>query len=546
MITLRPYQRESVDALFDYFRRSAGHPLLVLPTGSGKSIVQAAFIQEALQAFPTERFVLVSHVRELLQQNLNKLLTVWPAAPVGLYSAGLNSREYNRQISICGIQSVYQRAHLFGDVGLVLVDEAHLVPKRDGGMYRTFLACLLERNPAMRVIGMSATPYRLDSGALHEGEDRLFTDIAYEANIDRLVAEGYLARLRSRIGVDRVSLDSLHVRAGEYIEGELDALCNTEARVQATVDETIRLCDDRRKWLVFCCSVKHAEHVASVLTAHGVPAGCITGETPLQERDERLASFQDGQLRALTNCNVLTTGFDAPDIDVIVMLRPTLSTGLYVQQCGRGMRVAPGKTDCLVLDFAGNIMQHGPINDVAISTQPSGGPGRYKECPECHAPIPTGCLTCPECGYLYPARKIAEPRHDTKPSDLDIMGSPHDDLVEELNDHLLKTSVRYVTYEPHQSSPAKPLTLQVNYHCARLERFREWVCFDHPPGTYPRRRAEEWWQRRSQTPIPDSVTEAATLAPSLKYPRVIVVDRADQYPRIVACMNLEAPVVERD
>lgn len=546
MMQLRPYQREAVDALFGYFQTHQGHPLLVLPTGAGKSVIQAAFIQEALATYPRERFILVSHVRELLSQNLAKLIAHWPAAPVGVYSAGLDRREV-RQISIAGIQSVYQKAHLFGDVGVVIVDEAHLVPRHDSGMYRTFLASLREHNPQLKIIGMSATPYRLDSGMLHEGEGALFTDIAYDANIDRLIADGYLSQLRSRLGVARPSLDGLHVRGGEYIEGELEERCNAPDVVVGAVEEVIDLCHDRQKWLVFCCSVAHAEAVAVALRERGIQTATVTGETPLPTRDRALADFSSGRLRAITNVNVLTTGFDAPDIDAIVMLRPTLSTGLYVQQCGRGMRRADGKSDCLVLDFAGNIMQHGPINDVQVNVQRRGtgdGKGRYKECPECHTPIPGGCGTCPECGHQFPGR---EPRHDTRASDLDIMGESHvAEVVEDLGDGKLKTTVRYVTYEPHESSPVKPITLQVNYHCARGERFREWVCFDHDPASYPRRKAEQWWRQRSTAPVPDSVNEAATLAPMLKCPRLIIVDRSEKYPRVVACMRLEAPVVGRD
>lgn len=552
MISLRPYQREAVDALFRWFSERQGNPLLVLPTGSGKSLVQAFFLQEALALYPAERFILVSHVRELLAQNLAKLQAVWSSAPVGVYSAGLNSRETQQQISICGIQSVYQKAHRFGDVGVVIVDEAHLIPQHDGGMYRNFIAGLQARNPALRIVGMSATPYRLDSGALHEGEHALFDGIAYEASIDRLVKEGYLCPLRSRQGTGRVSVAGLHTRGGEYIESELEQLMNTDPLVKASVDETVTLCAQRNRWIVFCCSVAHAMNVTAALRRRGISADCVTGETTLAERDGILADFQLGNLRALVNVNVLSVGFDAPDIDAVVMMRPTLSTGLYVQQCGRGMRLHPSKQDCLVLDFAGNIMQHGPLNDVSINVQRKGGTPRYKECPACHEPIPTGCFTCPLCGYVYPRRPVGcrAPDHDEHASPLDVMNNAsyvEEDVVD-LGFGVIRTPVRYVVYEPHQARNSvllgKPPTLQVTYHCARREKFREWICLEHKEGSFAQRKAAGWWRARSDQPVPTSVDAAAVLAPTLKRPRKIVVNTNEKYPRVLSHLDLETPLVD--
>lgn len=548
MISLRPYQREAVDAIFRWFTERNGHGLVVLPTASGKSVVQAFFLKEAIERYPSERFMLVSHIREILQQNADKLHAVWPGAPIGIYSAGLDRRETQQQITVAGIQSVCRRADLFGDIGVCIIDEAHLVPRIDGGMYRTFIDGLRQANPSLKIIGMSATPYRLDSGALHEGADALFDGIAYEASIDRLVKDGYLCRLVSRLAAERADLRGLHVRGGEYIESELDLLLNTNVHIEAAIDETLRLCANRNKWLVFCCSVDHAERVTAALQAKGVSARCITGETSLADRDGALADFQAGITRALCSVNVLSTGFDAPDVDAIIMLRPTLSTGLYVQQCGRGMRLHPSKENCLLLDFAGNILQHGPINDVSINAQrKGGGTPRFKECPACHEPIPTGCNVCPECSYVFPKRPIGcgKPPHDDHASPLEPMSDTYaDEVVEDLGYGMLKTSVRYVVYNPHQSKPFKPSTMQVIYHCSRREHFKEWICFDHPEGSFPRRKAESWWKARSDTPVPATVDEAVTMAPALKRPRMIVVNTNEEYPRIVSHLELEEPTID--
>jgi DNA repair protein RadD len=544
---LRDYQQEAVDSLFRYFEDGRGDaPLLVLPTASGKSVVQAAFVMEALMRFPDERVVLVTHVRELLEQNYDKLMRLWPEAPAGLYSAGLNSRQV-RQITVAGIQSVYRKAALFGDVGIVIVDECHLVPRGDSGMYHTFFDGLREVNPHLCVIGMSATPFRLDSGNLHEGDDRLFDGIAYEVPVRRLVKEDYLCRLVSRIGKHKVDVSAVHTRGGDFVESELEAAMNTDENVEAAVDEFLGRCAERHRMIVFCCGVAHAHTVAASLRRRGVAVGTVTGDTPRHERDNILADFQAGLLRAVTNCNVLTTGFDCPSIDAVIMLRPTMSTGLYIQQAGRGMRIAQGKTDCLVLDYAGNIMRHGPVDDVSVGIQYKNGTPRYKECPQCYAPIPTGCRTCPECQYEYPPpEKRRVFLANSTASALNIMGTEREydaerDEVVDMGYGMINTPVHYMSYQIHQSSPFKPRTLQVTYHCARRERFKEWVCFEHEEGTYPRRKAEQWWRLRSGVECPDTCEQAATMSPSLKRPLRITVDMSEKYARVTACQNFEEP-----
>jgi DNA repair protein RadD len=527
VIELREYQEESVAAVFDYFSTRPGNCVLSLPTGSGKSIVQAELLRRALAAYPAERFLLVTHVRELLQQNHDRLLDVWPEAPVGLYSAGLKHRDV-RQITIAGIQSIYKRPALVGDVGLVIVDECHLVPRSGTGMYLSLLEGLKRTNPSLRVLGLTATPYRLDSGPLVEGEDSIFNGVAYEADILALVEQGYLSRLRNRIGATRADLHKVHVRGGDFVESELESIMDAEALVDAVANEVVPLLADRRKWLIFCCGVTHAAHVARVLNERGVATGCVTGETPGDERDAILSRFDTGQLRALTNCNVLTTGFDQPDIDAIVMLRPTLSTGLYVQQCGRGMRTADGKTDCLVLDYAGNVMRHGPVTRPIVNQKGGGGEAVLKECPECHDVIPGGCTICPQCGYVFLQREVVHQHHITHDVEHDIMGT----------DNLVTATVEFVEYERHEKF-GRPDSMRVTYHCRTTEgrhrSYDEYVCPEHPG--YAGEKGRRWLATRGAR---GAITVGAGLAASesLRTPAEIIVDTSERWPRIITCRGL--------
>jgi DNA repair protein RadD len=186
------------------------------------------------------------------------------------------------------------------------------------------------------------------------------------------------------------------------------------------------LAGDRKAWLVFCTGVKHAHHVAEVLRQHGVTAECVTGETPKKERKKLLDDFRAGRLRALTNANVLTTGFDYPDIDLVVMLRPTMSASLYIQMAGRGMRVKSHTDHCLVLDFAGVVEAHGPITNVQPPKKGSDGNGEapVKVCDECGELVHISAAVCPACGAMFPepVKKELVLHHD------DIMGLEGKDL----------------------------------------------------------------------------------------------------------------------
>lgn len=532
-IELRPYQRDATSAVERYFETRDGNCILVLPTGAGKSVVQAAFCQNVLQHYPGERLLLLTHVKELVEQNADKLRALWPEAPIGIYSAALERRDTQAPITIATIQSCYRRGHEFGDIALVVIDECQLVPKSGEGMYRRLLSDLRQINPKLKAIGLTATPFRLDSGLLHQGEGAIFTDIAYEARISDLMRDGYLCPLTSKLGSSRADLARVHVRGGEYVAAELERAMDTNALVAGAVDEILALCADRNKWLLFCCGVDHARHVARELQDRGVLTGCVTGELAIPERDQILADFRTGRLRAITNVNVLTTGFDAPDIDAVILLRPTLSAGLYCQMVGRGMRLHPSKTNTLVLDFAGNLLRHGPIDRIRVRGAKEGGgveTAPMRECPNCKGLVLIAARTCEHCGHELAPRQ-ARATHETRAAELPVLCG--------LEAGLHTVDVDDVTYAVH-CKPGRPPSLRVNYRCG-LMTYSEWVCLEH--DGYARRKALGWWQRRAPTSgaVPDTVLEALRQAPALLRPRQIVVKLDGRYPEILAHKDLEPP-----
>lgn len=522
MITLRPYQTECIEATMRYFSEEEGNPLIVLPTGTGKSIVIAEFCRQVLSQWADTKILVVTHVRELIRQNYDELKALWPEAPAGINSAGLNQREYEPSIVFCGIQSVHKSATKFTKVDLVLVDEAHLIPRKTSTMYQKFLNNLKIMNPDLRVIGLTATPYRLDSGLLYDGTDSLFDGVSYEAPLADMVRDGYLTKLVSKQPKTRLNVAGVGTRGGEYIQGELERAVDRDDINAAVVQEILEYGKDRRSWLIFCSGVAHATHIASLLEKHGVDCATIFGDTQKTERDEIVKDFKAGRLRAIASMGVLTTGFNAPSVDMLAILRPTQSTGLYIQIMGRGMRNHPGKTDCLVLDFAGNVARHGPVDRVNPKKPrrgEEGGEAPTKTCPQCESIVFAGLNECPDCGYLWPPK---EPEIDSTATTLPVMSI---DAPAEWK------PVNAVFYRLHKK-PGKPDSLRVEYRSG-FQTYREWVCFDHKG--YPRDKAMKWWRKRMTKPgvLPENTVDAIAKADGLMKPTEIKVQKNGQYTEIV-------------
>lgn len=530
MITPRDYQRRAIDSLYAYFEHRRGNPLIIAPTGSGKSVLPAIFCQEVLARWPDQRFMIIAHVKELLQQNYEKIVTVWPDAPAGLYSAGLGKRQHDRPIVVAGIQSVYRKPHIFGWRDLVIIDECHLLNPDSESMYQQFLAGLRATNPALKVIGMTATAYRLKTGMLHQADGSIFTDIACEITLTELLEAGHICPLISRPPELQADLSGVELVGGEFNTRQAEAAVDNSELTERMLDEVYRLGAGRQTWIFFCQGVNHAIHVCEALRARGEECEVITGDTPPAERDETIRRYKAGQLRRLCNANVLTTGFDAPHIDMIVMLRPTMSPGLYVQICGRGMRTHPSKKDCLVLDFVGNIDRHGPITCVR-PPRSAGSRGGAREahertcliCPVCRMASPLDTAECADCGHAF--HREREFSHDTQAATTDIMAPPPEPEW---------MPVSAVQYAINPGKEGKPNTLKVTYYCG-IKRFSEWICFDHPLGSFPREKANNWWKKRTGLAVPTSVSHACLIAEEiLKRPRAIRAIEDGKFWRVIA------------
>jgi DNA repair protein RadD len=364
----------------------------------------AAFCKNALQDFPETKVLMLTHIRELILQNAGKMREHWPDAPLGIFSASIGKKDLGKEITFAGIQSIRKRAEQLGHIDIIIIDECHLVSHNDVGSYRKLIDALTAINPHLRVIGLTATPFRLGHGLITD-KPAIFDALIEPVSIEELVEGGYLSTLRSTRTALRLDTSGVHKRGGEFIESELQAAIDTEKNNREVVEEVLKLAGDRKSWIFFCSGVDHAHHISTLLNEHGIVSDCVTGATKKIDREKILDDFKAGKIQAITNANVLTTGFDHPDIDLLVMLRPTMSASLYVQMAGRGMRPKSHTDHCLVLDFAGVVAQHGPVTNVQPSKKKGEGDGDppTKVCGECHEICHISVKVCPNCGFQFPA-----------------------------------------------------------------------------------------------------------------------------------------------
>lgn len=503
MIQLRPYQDAAVAAVYQHLAERDDHPCVVIPTGGGKGVIVGKLCADVVERW-NGRILVLTHVKELVDQNAAQAGRFLSPLLVGVHSAGLKRRDIDHPVIVAGIQSVYQKACDLGRFDIVLIDEAHLIPPDGEGMYQTFLREARVVNPRLRLVGLTATPFRLKDGPIC-APDNLLNHVCYEVGVKELIRDGFLSPLVSKAGKAKADTAALHVRGGEFIPDEVEHLMDADDLVQAACAEIAEQTRSRKACLVFAAGVDHAEHVRGALaTATGAEVACIFGHTTDGERDRLVARFKTGGLRYLVNVGVLTTGFDAPQVDCVALLRPTLSPGLYYQMVGRGFRLAPGKNDCLVLDFGGNVVRHGPVDALRVVAhdEREGGEAPAKECPQCQAVIAAGFATCPQCGFVFPPPDKST--HEREASSAGVLSGQVT-----TTEHVVR-DVFYAIHQKRGAPPEAPKSLRVEYEVGLNQFHKEWICVEH--SGYARGKAETWWRARSHLPVPTSAAEACRLA----------------------------------
>lgn len=534
-LELRYYQREAIDSIYNYFATQKGNPIVAMPTGTGKSVVIGGFAYEVLNRWPGQRLMVATHVKELVQQNAAKLEQMWNGAPYGIFSAGLNQRDISQPIIYGGVASMVKNPLLFGHRDLLLVDECHLIGKSEAAIYNVLITGLRNINPKLKVIGFTATGYRMGMGYLTNGD--LFTDFCYDITgieaFNRLIVEGYLALLispRTAIGIDATGVHT--ASNGDYVQGEAE-----KAAMKVTWDalnDAAKYKHNRHSWLVFAGGIEHAETIVQMLRQLGISACAVHGgnkQFPMtgKQRDKNLADFKAGKYQACVNYGVLTTGFDHPPIDLIVMLRLTKSTVLWVQMLGRGTRpfagdnIFPPKQNCLLLDYARNIEKLGPVNDPVIPRPKGSGGGEVpiKVCEECGGYNHISARFCVQCGTEF---EFEVKIHKT--------ADQSQEPVRDLTPVYERFYVTRTMYRRHTSKASGLDCLAAVYSVqGRLLPFTEYISIE---GTgRARDRAEQWWATRSSEPCPHSINEALLHQGLLRSPTMLTVWTNVKYPEIV-------------
>jgi len=533
---LRDYQQESIDALYTWWVSHPGvehAPILVLPTGAGKSVVIAELTRLLFDTWPElhPRTLVIVPSKELAEQNADKLMRILPShLSIGYYSASVGQKRPEADVIVATIGSVARAAHVLGNINCVIVDECHLISPDGAGMYRDFLNDLT-KYCSYRVVGLTATPFRGNGIWLTSGKDPLFTAIAHDIKMQRLLDAGHLAPLVRPSDVIQTRVDTAGVKTtgGDYNVDALSVI--VDSHIDAAAFEAVTLAADRLKWIAFTPTVANATHLRDTLRSLGVTAEIVTGDIAKKERERLITEFRAGNIRCLVTVLALATGFDVPDVDCVIWLRPTISPVLYVQGAGRGLRPSPGKTDCLWLDFTDTTQRMGPVDSIrgrkkAKARTEQDAP--YAICDHCGAQVrPASALICPECGSQLREDDEKEAR---KASESAVMA--HQVIAK-----IMRHAVTRVTYAVHEKEGSKD-TMRVEYWSGLRIVAREWVCLEHEG--FAGEKARRWWEGRAPRAVgvPRSTDRAVELIhcglhADMRNPTAIHINESGKFPEIV-------------
>lgn len=539
---LRDYQQRVIDSLYTWWRERpdiSDAPICTVPTGGGKSVIIAELVRLLFDTWPEDhpRTLVIVPSKELAEQNGEKLRALLPSRlRLGYYSAAMGRKQADADVIVATIGSIYKDAHLLGNIKCIVIDECHLVNPNgaEAGRFRKLLADL-GRLCRFRVVGMTATPFRGNGVWLTDGEDPLFTGIAATVTMQELLDAGFLSPLVRPVDVaTRIDTDGIKTTSGDF--NLHDLADRVDQYLPAAAAESVRLAADRRKWITFCATVDNARHFVGHLQRLGVPAELVCGDTPKDEREHLVADFRAGRLRCLVTVLALATGFDVPDVDCVIWLRPTKSPVLYVQGAGRGLRIADGKVDCLWIDFSDTTERLGPVDAIRGRGKRTGGSSEapFRLCDECGERCKPSDTECPSCGYVFP-----EPPQEERQA----VASAAPVMMSQAAPPVTSFDVTRVAYRRHEKA-GSPDSLRVDYFAGLNRIASEWVCLSH--GGFARAKAEQWWRQRTMRPAPSDTEEALDLIAdgcSLAEPSAIHINNGGKYPQIVGFVWAESEEV---
>ena len=467
MFTLRDYQSEAVQKALVRFH-VANNALLVMPTGCGKSAIMLELVRQALSMRPDIRAMILVNRVQLVGQIAKDASTFLAEDQIGVYCAAIE-KDLSKRLIVGSVQSLLavDPEH----VNLLVVDEAHQISHDEESGYLSLIRAMQLKNPGMKLLGNTATPFRQD-GYIY-GEGKLFESVTYTKSLKWMIENGYLVPPRMKHVPDAFDTKGVKITAGEYDLGALEKLVLSDnSKIERQVVDALARLAGRKKVAWACVSIKHAEAVYKLIPEE---AALVHSNMTPTERAFHMKSFEEGSAKHMVFVSILNTGYNYPPIDGVVLMRPTRSSNLYVQTCGRGLRTSPGKADCIVLDYGAVVENCGPLDRPYVrtkGTKKKDVPIPMKFCPACFEYVDIAIEACPACGH-----KFVKPKRDATKNLLDQAA---DGVI--LGKKLEWVDVKDVTFAPHVSKAGNKC-FKVTYHTTNLFRpeIREYVMANAAP-----------------------------------------------------------------
>lgn len=536
---LRDYQQKAVDSVFEYWHSGKSNPLVLTPTGTGKSIIVAGIIKKCFDLYGSKmsKILVITHCKELIEQDYNACNSYWTGCPSGIYSASVGRKEHIPKVIFCGVQSIRKNLQLFGKVNLCIVDEAHLIPPKATTSYQFVFSKLKEVNPKMKIVGLTATDGRADKGSvLNCGVfDGISLDLTDYDSFEMFFKRGMLCEPITKSPQFKIDLSNLKIKMGEYVHEDLSKAFDNDYVTQRAIQESLILAEDRKKIMVFCIDRKHCENVTNYLKSLGETATFIDGTLDKREREQRILDFKNGKYRFMVNISILATGFDEKAIDCLIFLRAiATSRSLYVQSVGRGLRPHPSKKNCLVLDFGRNIERLGAINErPEVQVKGNGkregkGQAPVKVCPKCLTYNSARAVSCSNCGYEFP-----------KNTKLMEQASIQEIIRKRKADANREYAISNVEYTKIKTKNGEQLL--VTYYCGIQSVAKDWVNIGSQMQ-YIRDIALNWVNVRNKTDyVPKTTQELLVMCKQnkIKKPKSIEIQNINGYNRITKYIDLE-------
>jgi DNA repair protein RadD len=521
---LRDYQQTGVDEIRAHFASGISRVCYQLPTGGGKTITFAYITTAAV--VKGSRVLILVHRIELIEQIAATLARF--GVPYGVIAAGCSATP-EAPVQVASVQTLVNRE--VGDFDLVVVDESHHAV---AASWRTVLDAL----PNSKVLGVSATPERLDGKGLGD----VFNTLVIGPTMRWLIDNGYLAPYVAFGPKKAPDLRRIKVTAGDYNTAALADAMSDRLIIQSAVDEYRRICDGAPA-LVFSVNLDHSRLVAKAFSEAGYRAAHVDGTTPKDERKDAIAALGGGRIQVLSNCQLFDEGLDVPGVVAAILLRPTMSVARYLQMVGRALR--PGKPRAFILDHAGCVAAHGLPDDArewSLEGREKEERDKYRDrsrqCESCGAFSPYTATHCRECGHAFPVREKAQPEKIDVPSSLvEIKPAPALSPAQPREPQARWVPIDSLSAYPH-AKPGKMPTLRLQYRSSNATYY-EWLALEH--SGYGRDVAVRKWQRLGgRLPVPTTVAEALSRRHELATPDAIFVQRNGSYWQVITHRTSQA------